>query len=534
MGNEIQAGKENSRGYFKRRLGLTQTAQQAAFILMGAALLSKVLGFLRDVFVGAYFGTTSASDILAGLIPLSTIFQDLVNNAIVIALIPVFIEEFGKNEEKAKSDFSKFLSIFLIVLALVCILISTFSGIIIKTLLPGIQDNMIKVAEAVLDIFAISSFLWATTDLFFGIAQAKKHFLITAILPLLANTSIIASLIFLSKKLGVICYPTGVILGAFLQLVIIGIYSFKVLGIRIKFNLNIKDSFIPKLLVLSIPLIIQLIINYSITFTGNAIVSKISEGGIAALSYANKLRLFSVSILTTPLAVSFYPFLSQAAANKDFAKLKEIFTKSLKFASSLIIPAGLVSVFFSETIIKIVFKRGAFDLQSVILTKDAFLYYSLGIFGVMLNVISLRVLYSLKKMKLTLIVSSAVAFANIILFLLLTKVFGHTGIAISISITAYLEAFVLVLIIRKEIGGIGVKSIIKSILKVAFSGLIAVFSMKLTFYLIGGFSSSGIKEFVKFSASGIIFLLIYLIMLEILKFEELPQIKKNIKRIFIK
>ncbi len=532
MGKQVQEDRGNFTG-INVKTKLTQTAFQATLIFMGTTLASKLLGFLRDVLVGALFGASRISDALTGIIPVSTAFQDVVNSALVVALIPLFVEESENDMQKAQKDLSALISVFFIFIAIISTAIAVFSGKIVRVLLPGLTGETFIIAEALLDIFSISALLWSLTDLLFGVAQSKKHFIVTAILPLFANTSIILSLIFLNRKIGVLSYPVGLSIGAFLQLVLMTLYLRKILNIKFRINLKIKGTFVPKLLILSIPLVLQQLVNYSVTFAGNAMVSRISEGGVAALSYANKLRLFSVGILTTPLAISFYPFLAQAAVENDFEKLKDVYNRSLTFASILIIPASIVSVIFSEAIIKIVFMRGAFDINAVNLTAKPFLFYSAGIFAVMINVISMRVLYSLKKMNITLIISCIAAVLNISLFRILTPIYSHIGISISISITLYFQSILLVYALSKQIGNLDLKKTLKSILKITAASFVSSAIMLLLYRATGVIiSSPNSYLFPRFAISSFVFLAVYILILKILKVDEIMHLKTLITKLF--
>lgn len=531
MGNQIQEDRRNRAG-IDVKTKLTQTAFQATLIFMGTTLASKLLGFLRDVLVGAFFGTSRISDALTGIIPVSTAFQDVVNSALVVALIPLFVEESDNDMQKAQKDLSVLISVFFIFIATVSTAIAVFSGKIVRFLLPGLTGETITIAEALLDIFSVSALLWSLTDLLFGVAQSKKHFLVTAILPLFANTSIILSLIFLNRKISVLSYPVGVSIGAFLQLVLMTLYLRRILNIKFRINLKIRGTFVPKLLMLSIPLVLQQLVNYSVTFAGNAMVSRISEGAVAALSYANKLRLFSVGILTTPLAISFYPFLAQAAVEHDYRNLKDVYNRSLSFASTLIIPASIISIIFSETIIKIVFMRGAFDINAVNLTAKPFLFYSAGIFAVMINVISMRVLYSLKKMNITLLISCIAAILNISLFKILTSIYGHTGISISISITLYFQSILLVYALSKQIGSLDLKKTLKSISKIIAASFASSAIMLILYRAIGVIiANPNSYLFPRFAISGLAFLVIYILMLKILRVDEIIQLKAFIRKL---
>lgn len=530
----MQVAGLNNKQPAARKLSLSQTAVQATAILMGTALVSKVLGFVRDVLVGKYFGTSRLSDALTGMIPLSTVFQDIMNGAVVVAFIPLFLE-IAEDKERAKKELKVMFSFFAGVLSVVLLSIAAFSNQIVQTLLPGLPAEFLSIAANILRIFSLSSFLWAMTDLMFGVAQARKHFLVTAALPLLVNTFIILSLLLLNRRLSVVSYPLGAVAGTLFQLLLIVVYLKTQFGYSLGLSFAFKGTLIPKVLVLSVPLILQQLVTYGVTFVGNSVASSVSAGAVASLSYSNKMRLFVTGILTTPIAVSFYPFLSEAAARKDTKTLRQVLVDSIRFASFLVIPATVVFAVFSEIVIKIVYMRGAFDYRAVALTSEPFFYFSLGIYGVMLSVITSRVLYSLKKMKVTLLVYFCCGAINVALLKTLTPLMGHSAIALSTSISVYVQAITLSLIAFLQLGRFSLKGLLLALAKILLSSTASVFAMVAAFRWIGGYTATGnLQLFILFCICGILFILVYVFMLIILRLEEVTKLRDLVLKRFSK
>jgi putative peptidoglycan lipid II flippase len=298
-------------------------------------------------------------------------------------------------------------------------------------------------------------------------------------------------------------------------------YSKKFLGIRFTLNLNPKGTFLPMLLLLSIPLILQQLSTYSVTVISNNLASRLQAGSVAALGYANKLRQLSIGILTLPLATSYYPFLSESAAKNDFKKLKEIFSKSIRFASFFIFPAMFISILFAGSIVKIVFQRGAFDANAVSLTTQPFIFYSISIFASMVDIISMRVFYAMKNMLIPLIISVIMSALNIFMFFPFIKIYQHSGIPLAISITLYIEMFILIYALIKKVGHLGILNIIKSISKLLISAIISTGIMYVIFRFLQQYlSGSSWYIALNFFISLLFFGFVYFITLVIMKAEE--------------
>ena len=84
----------------------TENAEAASIVFAVTTILSKVLGFARDLFLSNYFGVSRSVDALSAALPINSIFQNIMTSAIVISLIPLFIEEVNKNKEQAEKELS--------------------------------------------------------------------------------------------------------------------------------------------------------------------------------------------------------------------------------------------------------------------------------------------------------------------------------------------------------------------------------------------------------------------------------------------
>lgn len=539
MGNEVQSNsriiEESTLKENKIKRFLEQNAVQASFIFMASTFISRILGLGRDMLFGAYFGTSRAADALSATLPITSIFQDVMTSAISVSLITLFVEKYGKDREQALKDLSIIFNYIMLGLIISTFSLMIFSNQFVSILGPGFEGNYRNIVSKLVDLFSITALFWSITYFLFGIAQSRKHFLVTALFPLLSNTFIIISLITFHKTLGVYSYPVGMLAGVVIQFILMIFYAKSFLGMKFTLNFNPKGTFLPALLILSLPLILQQLSTYSVTVVSNNLASRLQVGSIAALGYANKLRQLSLGILTLPLATSYYPFLSEAAAKNDFNKLREIFSKSIRFASFFIFPAMLVSIIFANPIVRIVFERGAFDAKAVSLTTEPFIFYSLSIFAAMVNIITMRVFYAMKNMIIPLLISIFMSALNIAIFFPSINTPQHSGIPLAISITLYIEMFILLYALIKKTGHMDLINIGKSILKLFIAAAVSAGLMYgvykfLEIYL----PKSKTYLAINFFASSIIFIFAYLIMLVILKADESKTAFYVIKKIVAK
>ncbi len=521
----------------KNRRFLKQNAVQASLIFMVAAVISRLLGLARDMLFSAYFGTTHAADALNATLPITSITLNIVASAIAVSFIPLFIELLQKNPRKAVKDLEVVFNYIVLGLGIFMGSLIIFSIPLVHIFTPGFKSlSLIKTTANLIDLFAIASFFWGIANFLYAVAQAKKHFLVTAVVALILNTTIIIFLILFHKTMGVASYAAGMAVGTFLQTLVMVIYGRSVLGMKFSFNFKVNGTILVPLLYLSIPLIIQQFSTYAVTVVSNNVASTLREGSIAALGYANKLRQFSLGVLTVPLATSYYPFLSEAAAKKDYKELENIFSKSIRFASFFIIPVTFISIVFSKQIVAIVFQRGAFDKIAVNLTASPFVYYSVGVFAAMVSIVIMRVFFAMKDMWTPTLLGLISATFNILIIFPLVKRMQHSGIALAVSIGLYIDMFLLIIFLRRKIGSLGGKKIVASIIKLTIGSAIGIFVMFLSFkYLDKVLPPSNWFLALNLLISAVVFAIVYVAILKILKAEEITTayfvIKKGLKKL---
>jgi putative peptidoglycan lipid II flippase len=516
---------------------LKQNAVQASLIFMAAAVISRLLGLARDMLFSAYFGTTHAADALNATFPITSVTLNITASAIAVSFIPLYIEKINKNREEALNDLSVVFNYIVAGLFVFMMLLIAFAFPLVHVFTPGFKTaELISTTAHLIDLFAIASFMWGIANFLYAVAQAEKHFLITAVVALILNTSIIIFLILFHKSLGVASYAVGMLFGTLLQSAIMLIYEKLELGMRFTFNFNPKGTILPMLIYLSTPLIVQQLATYTVTVVSNNVASSLREGSIAALGYANKLRQFSLGVLTVPLATSYYPFLSEAASKKDYEKLEEIFSKSIRFASFFIIPVTFISIVFSKQLVAIVFQRGAFNTAAVNLTAAPFAYYSIGIFAAMVSIVIMRVFFAMKDMWTPTILTIVSAAINIAIIFPLVRAYQHSGIALAVSIGLYIDMIFLMFFLKRKIGTLGGKKIFISVIKLTVGSTFGIIGMYYAYFVFAKMlPKSNWYVAVNLTATFILFSIIYVIALKALHAEEITTayyvIKKSIAKL---
>ena len=481
--------------------------------LMFLTLISKVLGFFRELCLGSVYGASAFTDayIISQNIPI-VIFTS-VAMALGTSYIPLFCDIREKSGDKEAIKFSNNLInivvIFCSLLAIVCMI---FTEPIVKIFAMGFEGETLKLAVEFTRILIIGIIFIGVNDVLMPFLQINQNYAVPGMLGIPYNIVIIIS-IFASPKFGYKVLIYGTLL-AILSKVLFQIPFAKKKGYKYKAYVNVKDKNIKKLLLLVAPVFVGVAVNQVNGLVDKTLASTLVEGSISALNYANKL----------------YPLLSKLSAANNKEEFNNSIVKSINYVILLVIPISIGAMVLSTPIVKLLFERGAFDLRATQMTSSALFCYSIGIIGFGLRDILSRVFYSIQDTK-TPMINGAIAMAlNIVLNLILIKYIGHAGLALATSISALVCIVLLFRSLRKKIGNFGEEKIAVVFIKTLISGVVMGIVTTIFYDFISNIVRGGmISQIVSLSTSVLVGVTVYFIGVVILKIDEVNQAISIIK-----
>ena len=202
--------------------GPTKTVAGAALVISIAGILSRLLGLFRDRVLASQFGAGDTLDIYyaAFRIP-DLVYSLLVVGALSAAFIPVFTGLVAKKDEEAAWKLSSgILTLGVIVLAVASLLLAIFAPYVMRIITPGFSED--KMAEIVVftRIMFLSPLFLGISAVFGGMLVSFKKFLVYSLAPIMYNIGIIIGAVFFVNIFGPIGLAYGVVLGAFLHMLI--------------------------------------------------------------------------------------------------------------------------------------------------------------------------------------------------------------------------------------------------------------------------------------------------------------------------
>lgn len=497
--------------------------------LMVATILSKLLGFARELVLASTYGASMYSDAYLTAINIPVVLFIILGTALGATFIPVYFEVENKlGKENSLKFTNNILNILLILSISTSVLGIIFVEPIVKVFAFGFDKEKFDITVKFTKILFWGITFSSGSYMMTSYLNAKENFVIPGLISVPRNIFIIVSMI-LSIKFGVELMIWGTLFGIVSEFIFQIPFAIRY-GYKYKIYLNLKDKYIKKSLVLLGPVLIGVAVNQFNAIVDRALASTLEEGSISALNYANKLNGFVMAIFVASVVSVIYPKLSQLSSQNSNDEFKTLVERSINTIMMVVIPISVGAVVLSRPIVRVLFQRGAFENNASEMTSIALIMYSIGMTAFGLRDILGRVFISLQDTKTPMLNGIACMFINIILNIILIKKFKYAGLALATSLAAILSIVILIRSLKKSIGDFGEGRILnvamKSIIASIVMGIIVHFTANNILILFGvGF----LGNVFAISISLLIGLIAYTAIIFMLKVNEINIILKSIE-----
>jgi len=453
---------------------------KAAGIVGSGTLLSRILGFTRDIVIARLFGTSIFAQAFVVAFRIPNLLRDLVGEgATNAAFVPVLTEYLTK---KPRDQFWELARTVLNILFLVLLFLSAlgviFSPSIVKVIAPGFIKDPTKFALTVKltrVLFPYLIFIGLTAYVI-GILNSFKHFTAPAFSQGTLNVCVILSALFLCPVMEepVMGLGIGVLLGGMAQLSINVPVLFRK-GFRLGREINFAHPAAKKIGRLLLPRALGACVYQVNVFVDTMLASLafiVGEGAVAALYYSNRIIQFPLAIFGIAMATAALPTMSIHAAKDNIADLKKTLSFALRNVFFITIPSAVGLWILSVPITRILFQRGQFDQYSTSITSTALFFYCFGLFAYAGIKILVSCFYSMQNTLTPVKVASLCVALNFILNIILMWPLKVGGLALATSISATCNFCLLLIILRRKLGPLGGRQILFSAMKMLLAGLL--------------------------------------------------------------
>ncbi len=449
---------------------------KAASIIGTGTLISRILGFLRDMVIAHFFGAGLAADAFFVAFRIPNLWRRLVGEgSLTISFIPVYTEYLTRHSEKESREVTDIaFTMAGIVLVILTVLGIIFSPFLIKIIAPGFSrfPEKFYLTVTLNRIIFPYLFFMGLFALCMGILNSLRHFFAPAIAPIFLNISIIVSVLLFYHMFNVpvMTLAVGVLAGGVIQFLFQLPFLWKK-GIRFHFNINFKHPAIKRIGSLMIPGLIGTAVYQINVFVDTIFASFLPSGSISYLFFADRLMEFPLGIFAIAIGMASLPSLSGLASEGKKDELKETLSFSLRLVSFISIPAMVGLISLKTPIVNLLFQRGKFDYTATLMTAKALFFYSIGLWAIAGSRTIVPAFYSLQDTWTPLKIALICLGANVIFNSIFIFPLKHAGLALATSLSSILNLLLLYQKLSSRLGGMEIERNIKSILSILFCSL---------------------------------------------------------------
>jgi putative peptidoglycan lipid II flippase len=441
-------------------------------LVMACTLLSRLLGFARIAVIGALFGASGTADVWNAVFTIPNNLRKLMaEGALSSAFIPSLSASLVEDRSGAEARLitRKVITLQLVILVPLVALCALFSRQVVGVLLAFPEAAKMELSVQLFRwVFAYLLFI-SVSAVLMAVLNSHGVFVIPALTPVLFSVCVIAATLAFYRWLGIFSMVVGVLSGGIAQ-ILSQLPRFLKLGYDFKPDFLFRHERFRKVLKAWLPVLGSAAIFAVTQQVAVLLASGLEDGSTSALSYALvffqlPFGIFSISIITV-----LFPRMSRQAARGDKGGLTQTVSYGLRYIMLLLVPAAVVYILVGEQIITVALERGAFTAAGSVRTSRVLAGYSLGLFSLGGFTFLQRFFYSNHDFKKPLIAAVVVSVSDIALSLWLKETrLRVTGLAVANSIAFTGGLFLLLLWVRRSLGSLRGRSILKSVGKMTVS-----------------------------------------------------------------
>jgi putative peptidoglycan lipid II flippase len=420
----------------------------------GMTMISRILGFVRDMIIARYFGATAGADAFLVAFKIPNFFRRLfAEGAFAQAFVPILSEVKEKRGKAAVKHLIDALSFRLGGILLLVTATGVFgSSVWMMVFAPGFMDEPEKfnLAADMLSITFPYLLLISLVAFSSAIMNTYNQFAVPAFTPVFLNLVLISFAVWVSPLLDVpvMALAWGVLVAGVVQLLFHLPFLYR-LGL-LPHPTRQADPGVSDVKRLMIPALFGVSVAQINLLVDTVLASFLITGSVSWLYYSDRLMEFPLGVFGVALATVVLPGLSKKAANENWEGFQKDIDSALRLVLIIGVPATLGLLLLAEPLIITLFFYGEFTALDASMSSASLMAYSFGLLGFILVKILAPAFYARKDMKTPVKVAIIALTTNMVMNLILIGPFAHVGLAAATSISAFINAGLLYWYLTKQ------------------------------------------------------------------------------------
>lgn len=416
-------------------------------------LLSRILGLVRDVVIAQQFGARADAFFVAFKIP--NFFRRLfAEGAFSVAFVPV-LSEYRNQGTHAEvrllvARVSGMLGLALLAVTVLALLLADYLPYIFSPGFRSDPDKFTLTGELLRITFPYLLFI-SLTAFASSVLNAYGRFAIPAFTPILLNACLIFAALGMTSwfEQPLFALAWGVLLAGLIQFVFQLPFIAR-LGLLVPPSINNNDAGVRQVGKLLVPALFGVSVSQINMLLDTLLASFLEDGSVSWLYYSDRLNNLPLGIFAIAIGVVILPALSGRYAAQD----SEAFSKTLDWAIRMVLllalPAALALIVLATPLMATIFYHGeitAYDVSQMTLSLQA---YAFGLLAFMLIKVLAPGYYARQDTKTPVRVGVQAMVLNMLFNLILVWPLAHVGLALATSLSAFFNAGLLYIGLRRQ------------------------------------------------------------------------------------
>ena len=468
---------------------------RAASKVGGWTMLSRILGFLRDILLARILGAGPLADAFFVAFKLPNFFRRMfAEGTLTVALVPVLSDERQKSEESAHRFLNALATILLIAVTGFTLLGMLAMPWLLYLFAPGFADepdrwNMaLELARWMFPYLAMISL----AALSWAVLNTYRQFSVPAASPALLNVAIIFSAIVLAPSFEnpAMALAIGVLLGGFLQLAI-QFPALKRIGWVPRISFDFKQDAILETMRLFGPAVLAIAAVQINILVGTILATLLESGAVSYLYYSDRIVQLPLALFGIAMSTALLPTLSGHLSRGDQEAAGDDLRSGLAWLTWITLPCVVGAIYLAEPIIVTLFERGAFTHTDSVATAATLQAYAVGLIAFCWVRLLASACYAEKDAKAPMRYAAVSVAVNIVLAVVFMQFWAYVGLALATSLAAFVNVVLLYLRLCKTYGSLFNIKTLRRLITAAIASLMMFVGLYLFNNLIWAFPLDG-------------------------------------------
>ncbi len=477
----------------------------STYIFSFFTLLSRVLGYLRDILIAMFLGASIFADAFFVAFRLPNTFRRLfAEGTFNAAFIPSYTTARSEGKIQGKKFADEVLNFLILIIFFIILIVEIFTPYLVYLIAPGFFENNQKfnlTVELTRITFPFLFFV-SLSSFFSGILNSNNRFAAAAAAPIILNIILIISLLlsYFFNFNYVRQLSLAVTLSGLIQLMFLIFFASKYYTFSFKFKLRLTKKvkfFFKKLL----PSILSSGVT-QINILIGTIIASFETSAVSYLYYAERIYQINLAIAGIAVGTVSLPILSKAFKEKNDNKIFIIQNKSIELSLLFSIPASLGLILASNEIVNALFGYGTFTVENVKQTASALKYFGIGIPAFALIKILSNFFFARNDTKTPFYISTFIVILNVLISISFFNKIGFIIIPLATTISTWLGVVIYAYILNSKNFLIARNFLSINIFKIVLN------SVAMSFVLI-----NALNEFANYLEYNNLYKLIYLLII---------------------